>query len=180
MDEAARRLFNLLRERDEQIVFAESCTAGLISATLGRLPSVSNVLCGSAVVYQIPTKAAWLNISEERIAEHGVVSREIAQDMAAQVLKRTPQASMAASVTGHLGPGAPPELDGIAWSSIAIRNDDSDDIRCFARQLILERPTDDSSPDATSGEELRHRRQVEATTRVLLFCCDVLEGQCIE
>jgi nicotinamide mononucleotide (NMN) deamidase PncC len=42
--------------------------------------------------------------------------------MARKVLARTPEADIAASVTGHLGPNAPPALDGLVFIGIAIRS----------------------------------------------------------
>lgn len=102
-----------------RIVFAESCTAGLISATLARVPGVSNWLCGSSVVYRLDTKTRWLGVPESMLIDLGPVSEPVARLMAVGVLQRTPEASISASITGHLGPGAPPEQDGLIYVGIA-------------------------------------------------------------
>ena len=122
---AAEQLAEALRLQDCRIVFAESCTAGLVSATLARVPGVSKWHCGSAVVYRETTKTAWLAIPPEMIAKHGAVSAEVAQLMAAGVLQFTPEADISAAITGHLGPDAPAELDGVAFIALARREESS-------------------------------------------------------
>lgn len=41
--------------------------------------------------------------------------------MATGALEATPHADIAAAVTGHLGPGAPPEQDGLVFVAFAAR-----------------------------------------------------------
>jgi nicotinamide-nucleotide amidase len=41
--------------------------------------------------------------------------------MAVGVLRITPEAMFSASITGHLGPAAPPELDGVVFAAVAQR-----------------------------------------------------------
>lgn len=111
----AQRLAQRLAERRCRIVFAESCTAGLIAATLAAVPGISRWLCGSAVTYREATKQTWLGVSEQTLAQFTAVSAQVAQQMAWGVLEKTPEADLAVSITGHLGPGAPASLDGIAF-----------------------------------------------------------------
>ena len=125
LSEAAQKLAALIAEHKLHIVFAESCTAGLVSATLAQVPGVSAWHCGSAVTYREETKTAWLGISPETIAEHNVVSEEVARQMATGVLRMTPEATISASITGHLGPNAPPELDGVAHIAVGQRGSDA-------------------------------------------------------
>ena len=110
-----------MEQTADTLVLAESCTAGLIAATLSRIPGMSRRFAGSFVVYQIDSKTAWLGISAEMIQQHDVVSCVVAVSMATQALERTPHANIAMSITGHLGPDSPPELDGLAWLAIARR-----------------------------------------------------------
>ena len=118
MNSAAQALYDTIRKHNLRIVFAESCTGGLIAATLAQLPGISLYLCGSAVTYQNETKQAWLGVSYDDLNDVGAVSEVVAQQMAHGVLDKTAQADYAASITGHLGPDAPPDLDGIAFCSI--------------------------------------------------------------
>ena len=104
--ERCYELARLLKENSRRIVFAESCTAGLVSAILGQVPGISQWLCGSAVVYQESTKQAWLKIDSELIARHSAVSREVTEPLARAVLSSTPDAELAVAITGHLEPTA--------------------------------------------------------------------------
>ena len=122
LSQAAEELAALLTDKELRVVFAESCTAGLVSATLAQVPGVSEWHCGSAVTYRETTKTAWLNVSPQVIEEHDVVSAEVAQAMAMGVLQITPEADIAAAITGHLGPNAPTELDGVAYIAIEHRS----------------------------------------------------------
>ena len=119
---AARRVALLLTAKARKVVFAESCTGGLVSAALTKIPGISNYHCGGVVVYRNQTKMAYLGIPADLLENPGPVSREVAELMARAVLEKTPEADFAAAVTGHLGPNAPPKLDGLAFAVVARRN----------------------------------------------------------
>lgn len=170
LDELANSLAEAMRRTDERIVFAESCTGGLVAARLTQVPGISRWLCGSAVVYQIETKAAWLGIPEELLDDPGPVSEVVAAEMAARVLGGTPQASVAVSVTGHLGPGAPPELDGVVFVGTALRDEENESAEVNVAELRLPAPSAESSP-----AELRLARQIEVAQFVLQVALDVVE-----
>ena len=121
LDGAARKLAATLKQRSLRIVFAESCTAGLVSAVVAKTPGISEYLCGSAVVYRIDTKHRWLGIDAGILKKPGPVSRVVAAAMAEQVLAKTPEADLAASITGHLGPDAPDHQDGLIYVGISMR-----------------------------------------------------------
>lgn len=164
-DKLAATLTDALRSAQHRIVFVESCTAGLVSASMARIPGVSEVLTGSAVTYQVPTKTAWAGVRKDTIQEFDVVSEAVSREMATGGLSMTPHASVAVSVTGHLGPDAPDQLDGVAWSCVAIRT--NDDVNCQTRKLLLCRSDAD-------GLTLRRLRQIDAARQVLQFSIDCL------
>ncbi len=116
-----RRVAKLLTRQDVRLVFAESCTAGLVAASLSRIPGISKYLCGSMVTYREEEKTAWLGVSRQLLRKHTAVSEIVARRMVEGVLLRTTEAHLAASVTGHLGPNAPREFDGIAFIGISRR-----------------------------------------------------------
>jgi PncC family amidohydrolase len=102
-------------------VFAESCTGGLVSGALTKIAGISEFHCGGVVVYRNATKVAYLNIATKLLDDPGPVSAEVAGLMAQKVLEKTPEADVAISVTGHLGPHAPPKLDGRVFVAITWR-----------------------------------------------------------
>ena len=160
----ANHLAKQLQHHDLRIVFAESCTGGLISASLTRVPGISAWHCGSAVVYRVETKARWLGISRDILKKPGPVSRVVAAAMAEGVLAKTPEANIAASITGHLGPDAPPRLDGLIYVGIALKTGPrrSD----FPKTVVLRHRL----PKGNSKEsiaKLRSSRQMQAAEFVL-------------
>lgn len=177
LSSAGKLLSDSLSSHRRRVVFAESCTAGLVSATLARIPGVSEWHCGSAVTYRNASKHLWLGVPVELLEPPGPgpVSEPVAIAMAEGVLARTPEAEVSASVTGHLGPGAEPELDGVVWIAVALR--DSRDPQTLevvlTRQLTL---------DATvePGFTLRETRQRRAAVEVLRVTASVVAGKCAD
>ena len=111
----------LLKDKGIRVVFAESCTAGLASASLATQPGISEFHCGGMIVYRNGTKSAYLGISAKQLQQSGAVSSGVAEAMATSVLAQTPEAEIAAAVTGHLGPGSEPPLDGRYFIAVARR-----------------------------------------------------------
>ena len=122
----ATQLVERLAACNVRVVFAESCTGGLVSAELAKVPGVSDFLCGSAVTYRCDTKVQWLGVSGEDIEQYTAVSGQVAIQMASGVLEKTREASLSASITGHLGPGAPEDFDGVVFIGIATRHSDDE------------------------------------------------------
>jgi PncC family amidohydrolase len=154
-----------LRDRGDRLVLAESCTAGLVAAELGQIPGISEFLCGSMVVYRTPTKTAWLGISSEILNDPAVgpVSVEVTIALARAVLEKTPEATVAAAITGHLGPSAPAGMDGQLYCAMVRRDAASDRLEVQSLKI--------TSPSVTDLEDLAGRgaRQKEAALGLLGF-----------
>ena len=154
-----------LREGRDRLVLAESCTAGLVAAELGQIPGISEFFCGSMVVYRTPTKTAWLGISSELLDDPAVgpVSAEVTIALAQAVLEKTPEATIAAAITGHLGPGAPAEMDGQVHCAMVRRGMPGNRFDVQTLMLI--------SPPASDLEDIARRRirQKEAANALLGF-----------
>lgn len=166
----AQHVAQLLKFTNTQIVFAESCTGGLVSAILARVPGISQFLCGSAVVYQLATKSEWLGIDPAMLVNPGPVSDEVARAMAVGVLRRTPHAQFSAAITGHLGPDAPDGQDGLVFVGVARR--ESAGIRVVAFRHELPDRIIDST--LTEADSLREWRQWKAAELVLTRVRDEL------
>jgi nicotinamide-nucleotide amidase len=161
IDELSHQLFEALRKSGDVLVTAESCTAGLIAASLARVPGMSDCLAGSFVVYQMASKVNWLSIPQEVVDRCDVVSCDVAKMMAENALRRTPHATISVSITGHLGPQAPESLDGIAWMGLAASESLSTAIR-----LVLE-PSNATDATLDSQSIVRCQRQQNAVIQVL-------------
>lgn len=162
---AARRLARLLKATNRKVVFAESCTGGLASGALTKIPGISQWHCGGVVVYRNETKQAFLSIPAAVLINPGPVSAEVAERMATSVLHRTPEADLAAAVTGHLGPHAPSKLDGLVFIAVAWRMRKGKEARSIVKQLRCRR------------DQSRLPRQRWVIEQVLTMLGDELESQ---
>ena len=86
-----------------ELVAAESCTAGLASSFIARVPGASKVFWGSFVTYTADAKVKMLGVPESLIKKNGAVSRPVALAMAEGALKKS-GADFAFSITGLAGP----------------------------------------------------------------------------
>ena len=177
LDAVATLAFELMTRHQQVLVTAESCTAGLIAATLSRVPGMSRCLAGALVVYQSASKTAWLDVPTELIDRHGAVSREVAEAMATQALAKTPHATIAISITGYLGPDAPVGLDGVAWLGWATRRNDPEAIQLVLMPNPVAEDCRSGSAVAEKSERsviIRHARQQDAVIQALVILCDRL------
>ena len=92
-----------LKKRQKRITAAESLTAGLFQATLADFSGVSAIFNGGFVTYSLEEKSKMLDISEQELKEHGVVSEFTARKMAEQARIKT-QSDYGVSLTGVAGP----------------------------------------------------------------------------
>lgn len=101
---------------------AESCTGGLIAATLTHWPGSSEVVERGFVTYSNAAKHQSLDVSWAVIARHGAVSEQVARAMAEGALAHSP-ADVAIAVTGIAGPGGGSEDKpvGLVWFALARR-----------------------------------------------------------
>ncbi len=93
-----------LRRIGRTVATAESCTGGLLGKLITDNPGVSEIYLGGAVCYSNESKVRLIGVSEHTIAEHGAVSRETAEEMAAGIRNKL-GADIGVSTTGVAGPG---------------------------------------------------------------------------
>lgn len=94
----------LLIEKQLTIATAESCTGGLIAATLVNYPGISEVFMQGCVTYSNEAKMDRLGVKKETLDEFGAVSEETALEMAEGIAK-TSKTNVGISTTGIAGPG---------------------------------------------------------------------------
>lgn len=94
----------LLIEKKLTISTAESCTGGMIAATLINYPGISEVLLEGAVTYSNEAKHKRLGVKNETLEKYGAVSEETAREMAIGIAK-TANTDVSIVTTGIAGPG---------------------------------------------------------------------------
>lgn len=87
-----------------KLVTIESCTGGLIAATLTEIAGSSDVVERGFITYSNEAKTELVDVPAALIKEHGAVSEEVARAMAEGGLAQS-RADIAISVTGIAGPG---------------------------------------------------------------------------
>ena len=93
---------NLIK-KNIKIAFAESCTGGLLSATITSNPGSSKVLDCGLVVYSNKSKNKLLKISPKKIKKYGAVSEQICLEMLKSISKIS-KSNISISITGIAGP----------------------------------------------------------------------------
>ncbi len=96
-------LVKLLKDRKLTASTAESLTAGMVSATIVKVPGASAVFKCGFVTYAAEAKESVLGIPEELIDKYGVVSEECAKAMAEGAC-RVGKTDVGISTTGNAGP----------------------------------------------------------------------------
>lgn len=99
----ASTLHDELVRRGATVAAAESVTGGGVAEVLSTAPGASQTFLGGVVSYATAVKVRVLGVSEETVAEHGVVSRQCAIEMAEGV-RQLLGADLAVSTTGVAGP----------------------------------------------------------------------------
>jgi nicotinamide-nucleotide amidase len=98
------KLLNQFKERGLKIATAESCTAGLISASITEIAGSSAIFDRGFVTYSNDAKIQMLGVKPNTLQSFGAVSEEVAREMATGALARS-NADISVSVTGIAGPG---------------------------------------------------------------------------
>ncbi len=98
-----KQLQSLFKDNGITLSTAESCTGGLISHYLTSVAGSSSYFKGSIVSYSQEMKQKILGVSLDTIRKHGVVSEDIAREMAERICNVT-GSDYSLSSTGNLGP----------------------------------------------------------------------------
>ena len=117
---AASAVLDAARAAGMKIATAESCTGGLIAASLTEIPGSSDVFERGFVTYSNEAKTELLSVPAGLIAAPGAVSEPTARAMAKGALAHS-RADIAVAVTGIAGPdgGSPEKPVGLVFIGAA-------------------------------------------------------------
>jgi len=99
----SKETLDLLRRNGLTIAFAESMTGGAVCAELIKNAGASDVISGSIVAYSKASKIKDLHLEESVIDRYGIVSKEVANDMALSI-SYIMHADIGIGITGNAGP----------------------------------------------------------------------------
>lgn len=98
------KLVELLKEKGYFISTAESCTGGLIAATIINVAGASDVYKEGFITYANEAKRKYLGVKESTLNQFGAVSQETVLEMAEGCAKQT-GAEVTVVTSGVAGPG---------------------------------------------------------------------------
>lgn len=119
------KLIEILKEENLIITTAESCTGGLIASKLVDVSGASSVFERGYITYSEKAKVEELGVSEESIKAYGVVSEDVAREMAIGVARKT-GADVSISITGIAGPdgGTKEKPVGLVYIACFVKGND--------------------------------------------------------
>jgi len=140
---------SLLRQHHATVSVAESCTGGLLGERFTSTSGSSDYFVGGFITYSNGLKTALLAVPPDLIAEHGAVSKLVAEAMAAGA-RRCTGSTYALSITGVAGPEGGTESKPVGTTFIGLAGPagvevvqrqflgDRARIRAFASQIALD------------------------------------------
>ena len=118
MNPSAQEIVSTLTERKQTIAIAESLTGGGLSQALTDIPGTSHIFLGSIIAYSVDIKIRELGVKNSSIENFGVVSEEVAWEMANGIRSKF-GSDWAISTTGVAGPGPSHGIPaGTVWIAI--------------------------------------------------------------
>ncbi len=126
----AERLQGLCLGRRLTLAVAESCTGGLVAATVTEIAGSSGYFRGGVVSYADDVKTALLDVPADTLAAHGAVSAQVARAMAIGIRERL-GVDLAASVTGVAGPAGGTVEKPVGLTYVGLADAGMADVRRF-------------------------------------------------
>ncbi len=117
----AEKIYHMLKAQNKRLTAAESLTGGMFIEKLISVEGASAICPGGLVCYDTSVKKDILKVSPHTIAKKGVVSRECALEMAANI-RQLLESNIGISFTGVAGPNSL-ENEPVGTVYIAISSD---------------------------------------------------------
>lgn len=152
MEDIAKRLVELLREKGLKIASAESCTGGLFAKLITDVPGSSAVLDESYVTYANEAKTKILGVKKETLEKYGAVSEQTVYEMASG-LYRVSKSDVCVVFSGIAGPDGGTEEKPVGT--------------VFSALCINDKITTYKSLHSGSRDEVRHSVCFEMMERIL-------------
>ena len=130
MKKLSQKIIKLLEKKRLKISFAESCTGGLLSATITQITGSSKVFTIGFVTYSNQSKINTLKVPENTIRKYGAVSYETCLSMVKN-LNKISKTDISVSVTGIAGPQGGSKNKPIGLVFIAIKKGNKTLVRKF-------------------------------------------------
>ncbi|MBR2044784.1 MAG: CinA family protein [Agathobacter sp.] len=151
------RLLELLGKHNLKVATAESCTGGLVAGILCDISGISAFFEEGYITYSERAKIKNLGVATETIEAYGVVSLEVAEEMAKGAAQRA-DAMCSIATTGVAGPTGGTEENPVGTVCFACVVND----QVFSERMIF------------SGNRMEIRMQ--AAVYAVEMLCDYIES----
>ena len=98
-----QKIYRVLTQKGYKVATAESCTGGLVAATIINVSGASQIIDMSFVTYSNQAKEELVYVKNETLKEFGAVSEQVAMQMA-QGAKQHANANIGLATSGIAGP----------------------------------------------------------------------------
>lgn len=124
LHEVTQALAKVLIKNHWHLSTAESCTGGMVAASITELAGSSDWFERGYVTYSNQSKSEDIDVSQNLIEQHGAVSDQVARAMALGA-KQNSGSDLSLSITGIAGPtgGSPEKPIGTVCFAWALAND---------------------------------------------------------
>lgn len=151
------RLLELLKKHNLKIATAESCTGGLVAGVLCDISGISAHFEEGFITYSENAKMKNLGVLPETLESYGVVSCEVAEEMAIGACKSA-NANCAIATTGVAGPSGGTEENPVGTVCFA----------CVVRNQVL--------TERMIFEGNRMEIRMQAAVYAIEMLCDYIES----
>jgi PncC family amidohydrolase len=162
IDIVASNVVKYMTEQGLTLSAAESCTGGLVSASVTNVPGASKVFLGGAVTYTEELKMKLLGVKKQTLECFTVYSRQTAEEMSEGV-KRLTGSDCSIAVTGIAGPdgGTADKPVGTVYVSVSCPN------AAVTKNLMLYNENEYGKLDRGRIRELTVLRALELLSELL-------------
>ncbi len=119
---AGQLIIDLLAERNQTLVTAESCTGGMIASALTDIPGASAAIYGGYITYANSAKSRMIQVQPRLIGDYGAVSNQVARAMA-DGARNTARVDFAVAATGIAGPDGGTEKKPVGLVYVAVSSE---------------------------------------------------------
>lgn len=121
ISELSANLGQLLQQRDQVLVTAESCTGGGVATAITDIAGSSAWFDRAFVTYSNDAKMEMIGVKSETLGQHGAVSEPVVIEMAHGALAHS-NGTLSVAISGIAGPGGGSEEKPVgtvcfAWAS---------------------------------------------------------------
>ena len=127
-----KNLLKLLAEKGLTLGSVESMTGGLFAGKFTSVPGSSKVFKGSVVTYATEIKEKVVGVKSETIEKFGVVSEEVACEMA-ECGRKLLNVDICVAVTGNAGPTCEPGGKPAGFFCVAVATKNGTSVQAFKK-----------------------------------------------